>query len=393
MNHKKTAVINANIVLKDHYIPDGIIIMEDGIIKDFDEMRHLPTPEDCEVIDAGGNYAGPGFIDIHTHASDVKFFTDDPLSCAEHHLEHGTTSVYPALYFSMNTEQYVAARNLRYSEVRSAEAKVLVARSEVERAERYYNRLMAADDRGITANERDVAETTLASVRAELNSANAAVEQAKAAAAIADFNLKHTKVHSPIAGRIGKTLHHVGDYVSPSKSPLARVVQLDPIRVTFPITDRDYDAWQAAAERGGAELKDSRRLRLRLPNGEVYGAEGVIDFGDNEMSRTTGTLVMYVSFANPKGRLVPNAFVRVLSDERHPAAALTVPAGAAMLTDDGMCAWTLDDESRAHPVKVEVGTTWDGRTEVKKGLSEGQRVVTVGGFKLHDGTKVRVVGK
>ena len=108
---KKVAVTNAYIVCKDHYIPDGVILIEDGIIRDFDEMRHLPVPEDYEVIDAGGQYVGPGFIDIHTHASDVKFFTDDPLSCAEHHLEHGTTSVYPALYFSMNTEQYVAAIN------------------------------------------------------------------------------------------------------------------------------------------------------------------------------------------------------------------------------------------------------------------------------------------
>ena len=108
---KKTAIIHANIVLKDHYIPDGILLIEDGIIQDFDEMRHLPIPEGYEVLDAGGNWLGPGFIDIHTHASDVKFFTDDPISCAKHHLKHGTTSVYPALYFSMNTEQYVKAVN------------------------------------------------------------------------------------------------------------------------------------------------------------------------------------------------------------------------------------------------------------------------------------------
>lgn len=108
---KKTAIIHANIVLKDHYIPDGILLIEDGIIKAFDEMRHLPTPADAEVIDAGGNYVGPGFIDIHTHASDKKFFMEAPAECAKHHLKHGTTSVYPALYFSMNTEQYVAAIN------------------------------------------------------------------------------------------------------------------------------------------------------------------------------------------------------------------------------------------------------------------------------------------
>ncbi len=106
---KKTAIIHADIILKDHYLPDGVILIEDGIIKDFDEMRHLSVPEGYEVIDAGGRYVGPGFIDIHTHASDVEFFMDDPFACAEHHLDHGTTSVYPALYFSMNTEQYVAA--------------------------------------------------------------------------------------------------------------------------------------------------------------------------------------------------------------------------------------------------------------------------------------------
>ena len=292
------------------------------------------------------------------------------------------------LLFEIDDEQYVASRNLRYSEVRSAEAKVLVAKSAVDQAERYFRRLEAADDRGVTATERDNAETTLVSARAELNSANAAVEQAKAAAAIADFNLKHTKVYSPMTGRIGKAFHHVGDYVSPSKSALAKVVKLDPIRVVFPVTDRDYDSWQAAAERSGSELGDSRRLRLRLPNGEEYRERGKIEFGDNEMNRETGTLVMFVSFANPTGRLVPNAFVRVISDEANPPRELVVPSGAVELCDKGKRVWTVDDTGKVHPVPVEVGKTWDGLTLVKSGIKEGVRVVAVGGFKLKDGMTV-----
>jgi len=297
------------------------------------------------------------------------------------------------LLFEIDEEQYIAARNLRYSEVSSAEAKVLVARSEVDRAERYYRRLVAADDRGITATERDAAETSLASAKAQLNSANAAVEQAKASAAIADFNLKHTKVYSPITGRIGKAFHHVGDYVSPSKSALAKVVRLDPIRVVFPITDRDYDSWQAAAERGGAALKDSRRLRLRLANGEEYRERGTIEFGDNQMSRETGTLVMYVSFANPTGRLVPNAFVRVVSDETKPPRALTVPSGAVVLDDTGARVWTVDGDSRVHPAPVTVGKAWNGRTPVVEGLEAGVTVVTSGGFKLKDGMTVKCLAE
>ena len=295
------------------------------------------------------------------------------------------------LLFEIDTEQYLAAKNLRYSEVTSAKAKVTVAQAEVERAERYYKRLMSADERGVTATERDTAETTLASAKASLNAANAAVEQAKASAAIADFNLRHTKVYSPISGRIGKAFHHVGDYVSPSKSALARVVQTDPIRVVFPVSDRDYDAWQAAAERGGRALKDSRRLRLLLPDGTLYGQEGVIDFGDNEMSRETATLTLHASFANPAGRLVANAFVRVLSDEKNPPPTLVVPTAALVRADEGLQAWKIDGDDKVHPVLVKVDGEWNGISRVVQGLSAGDRIVSLGAFKLKDGDTVRTV--
>ena len=295
------------------------------------------------------------------------------------------------LLFEIDEEQYLAAKNLRHSEVASAKAKVIVAQAEVDRAERYYRRLASADERGVSATERDTAETTLASAKAALNAANAAVEQAKASAAIADFNLRHTKVYSPISGRIGKALRHVGDYVSPSKSALARVVQTDPIRVVFPVSDRDYDAWQAAAERGGRALKDSRRLRLILPDGTLYGHEGAIDFGDNEMNRETATLTMHVGFANPVGRLVANAFVRVLSDEKTPPTALVVPTAALVRVDEGLQAWVIGDDGRVHPVMVETRGEWNGFSRIEKGLLAGDRIVGSGAFKLKDGDMVKVV--
>lgn len=294
------------------------------------------------------------------------------------------------ILFEIDTEQYEASRRLRYSEVRSAEAKVIVAEAEVDRAERYFNRLTSADDRGVTATERDTAETALASAKAALNAAKAEVEQSKAAAAIADFNMKHTIIKSPISGRIGKALRHVGDYVSSSKSPLAQIVQVDPIRVVFPISDKDYGSWQAAAERGGRAIKDSRRLRLRLADGRVYGSTGVIDFGNNKVDRDTATVVMYVSFENSSGALLPGAFVRVISDESHPNRQLVVPLEAVERTAKGVYVWLLSEGDVVKAAPIETGGMWNGMVMVRKGIKEGDRIVVEGGFKLSDGMKVSV---
>lgn len=288
------------------------------------------------------------------------------------------------LLFEIDEEQYEAAKNLRYSEIASAEARVIVAQAEVDRAERYFSRLTSADERGVTATERDTAETTLSSAKAALNAANAAVGQARAAAAIADFNLRHTKVYSPISGQIGKALHHVGDYVAPSKSSLARVVQTDPMRVVFPVSDRESFAWRAGPR---------RRLRLVMQDGSIYEHEGVLEFGDNEMSRQTATLTMFASFANPDGRLVANAYVRVLADDLEPLEALTVPTAALTRADDGLKAWKVGDGSKAMSVDVTVDGEWNGMSRVTGGLAAGDVIIHRGGFKLKDGDTVKVVDR
>ncbi|MCR4621149.1 MAG: amidohydrolase family protein [Clostridiales bacterium] len=102
-------ITNATLVMNDHLIPDAYLIMEQGCIAEFGEMRACPVTKDTDVIDAKGLFLGPGLIDIHTHASDRVFFIDDPVKASQYHLRAGTTTVLPALYFSMNRQEWLSS--------------------------------------------------------------------------------------------------------------------------------------------------------------------------------------------------------------------------------------------------------------------------------------------
>ena len=101
------AIKNATLVMKDHLIPEAVLLIEDGMIADFGEMRSLAIPEGCEVIDAEGLYVGPGLVDMHNHSGGGHWFYDEPEAAALFNLEHGTTSVLATLYFNMNGQQLV----------------------------------------------------------------------------------------------------------------------------------------------------------------------------------------------------------------------------------------------------------------------------------------------
>lgn len=87
------AIINAELVMRDHFIPEAVLFIEDGKIAGYGEMRTTPIPEGCEIIDAEGLYVGPGLVDIHCHAGTGIYFRDDPVKAMEQHRACGTTSV------------------------------------------------------------------------------------------------------------------------------------------------------------------------------------------------------------------------------------------------------------------------------------------------------------
>lgn len=108
------AITNTHIILRDHMIVDGIILVDNGRIVDFNEARLLSVPEGAELLDAHGAFTGPGFIDIHSHAGDGRWFYESPETAAWGHMKNGTTSILPALYFAMSPAQWIkATKDLR----------------------------------------------------------------------------------------------------------------------------------------------------------------------------------------------------------------------------------------------------------------------------------------
>ena len=103
------AIINATLVMRDHFIPNAVLIMDKGKIVSFGEARKTAVPEGADIIDAKGLYVGPGFVDIHTHSDGYVFFQEEPERASQHHLKHGTTTLLPALYYSMDTAGYLDA--------------------------------------------------------------------------------------------------------------------------------------------------------------------------------------------------------------------------------------------------------------------------------------------
>lgn len=277
--------------------------------------------------------------------------------------------------YVLDDERYQAIVNQRKADLEAAEA-------EQRRAERYYLRMKKADARGITQLERDNAE-------AAADSAKAAVMQAKANLVVAEYDLKKTRVTAPISGQIGKTSAHIGDYVSPSKGALSKIVQVDPIRISFPLTDRAYVAWRSAQLKGVAP---DYRLRLLLPDGSEYTGLGEWAFDDNTMSKETATIIMRLKFPNPDRMLIPNSYVTLLVDYKTPPKFPSVPQQAIFdLATGSRTVWVLKEDNTVEQRVIQTREANEGWVPVEDGLKIGEKIIVSGISKLAPGMKVTVV--
>lgn len=243
-----------------------------------------------------------------------------------------------------------------------------------------------------------VSQSTVDQAQAQRDAAAATVDQAKAQMMLmqsqlktAQLNLSYTDVKSPIPGRIGKANVTEGNLVSPSSGPLATVVQTDPIRVVFSISDRDYLGVVKALKPDNAGIQADAAAyqpKLKLPDGTEYDQPGKIAFLDNTIDAATGTIAVYADFPNPHLQLVPGQFVQVTVQAGESVELPVVPASAILQDQQGAYVFGLDENNRAQIRRVtlgqRVGTDW----AVTAGLAQGEMVIVSGIQKVQAGMTV-----
>ena len=294
------------------------------------------------------------------------------------------------LLFAVDDEDYAARVAQRNAEIGRAEAVLVRARSVLERAENVLRRLEAADARSVSLLDLDNARADVSTAKADVSTAKAALAEAQTHLLSAEIDLKHTKVYAPIKGKIGRRLVSKGDYIVPS-AVLARVVQQDPVRVVFSVTDRDFVEFKTRAEMRGDS--DKIRARIVLPTGEEYPSLGIWDFFDNRMSASTATLTVWMLAENKEGILMPNMYVKVLVDGSALEPSPVVDVSSVVRNVQGAYVYTVNASNVVEMVRVKLGLATDRVVAVESGLKVGDRVIVEGMQNVRPGLTVKVMDK
>src|SRR5713101_8328343 len=176
----------------------------------------------------------------------------------------------------------------------------------------------------------DQAEGQLAQAKATVATAEAQIKTAEAAVETAKINLDFTRLVAPIDGIAGQAQLQVGALVNPNSGPVTSVSTVDPIKVYFTVSEREYLDWNKRFPTETSRLAANKRVRLELilADGSTYPHDGTFYFADRPVNQSTGAIRIAGLFPNPGNILRPGGYGKVRTAVRVQKDALLVPQRA-----------------------------------------------------------------
>jgi membrane fusion protein (multidrug efflux system) len=236
----------------------------------------------------------------------------------------------------------------------------------------------------------DAAIATQRSLEAQVQAAQAQVQSSQ-------INLDYTDIRSPIDGKIGRTAVTEGNVVSPGSGVLTTIVGQDPMYVLFPVSVRaGLELRERYATHGGL---NAVVIKLRLPDGRLYGETGKLDFVDNTIVQSTDTFTLRGVVPNPTlhdpsttggpvRELTDNEFVTVLLEGVQPVEVLAIPRSAVLSDQQGDYVFTVGADNKAEQRRIQLGQSTPTIAAVISGLSPGDKVIVEGLQRVRPGQPV-----
>jgi len=210
---------------------------------------------------------------------------------------------------------------------------------------------------------------------ADQRNAQAAVDDAKAQIRDAQFDLDHCRITAPFSGRIGTHLVSIGNLIAGSRaatSPttlLATLVSLDPIYLDFDMSESDFLSFSRDRAHRKEGLAD--KVEIALSDETRFDRQGTLDFVDNALDRSSGTIHARATVPNPDHLLVPGEFARVRLAVGAPAQALLVPDTAVLPDQSQHVVMTVSRDGVVVPKPVEIDDLRGGLRVIRSGLAPG----------------------
>jgi RND family efflux transporter MFP subunit len=220
----------------------------------------------------------------------------------------------------------------------------------------------------------------------------AAVDDAKARVHDAELDLEYCRVQAPFTGRIGARQVSIGSLVSGGRggtSPttlLATLVSLDPLYLDFDMSESDFLTFSRARAHITGPL--ANKVRIALSDETSFTREGTLDFIDNSLDRSSGTIHARATVPNPDLFLAPGQFARLRVAIAPPAPVYLLPDSAVVLDQSQHLVMTVGPDGTVKPRIVTTGDLRGGLRVIKSGLDASDRVIIDGLVRAVPGAKV-----
>jgi RND family efflux transporter MFP subunit len=287
--------------------------------------------------------------------------------------------VHPGqLLFEIDPRQYQAALNETLGNFDRSQAQFKQNQQTLDRYTELYKEAVISKQ-----TFDDITQTTRAS-KAQVEAYAATVQNAK-------LNLQWTKVYSPIDGVAGIAQAQIGDLVGTS-TLLTTVSQLDPIKVSFPISEKEYldFARPINADENGNPT-NSPRLDLILDNGSIYSYPGQIYAVNRQVDVQTGTIMLQATFPNPENVLRPGMYAKLRAQTGIRHNALLVPQSSVVFIQGQYEVAVVGSDNMVTLRGISPGKKVDNLWVIDDGLKPGETVVTEGAQKISVGAEVKPV--